>query len=306
MQLKHILHLSGGIASWNALLRVVEREGPSDVVCLFADTYMEDEDLYRFLIQGTAHVYSRLEHPKVLEALRLCKKIPTIESGRLVERKEILRRIRVLATSGVPALRWIAEGRTPWEVYNDVKFLGNSRIDPCSRILKRELLDRWVEKWCDPTNTVHYFGLDWSEPGRVQELDRIMSLKGLDCDFPLNWKPHLSKYDYLNQARCRKIEPPRLYQWGFPHNNCGGFCCKSGQASLKLLLIHLPQRYAFHEEQEQLIRNELGNVAVMRDRTGGNVRPLTMKEFRQRFESTGECDETDKGACSCFGRTGQR
>src|ERR1017187_4012260 len=29
------------------------------------------------------------------------------------------------------------EGRTVWEGFRDVKFLGNARIDPCSRILKR-------------------------------------------------------------------------------------------------------------------------------------------------------------------------
>ena len=43
----------------------------------------------------------------------------------------------------VPITR-IADGRTPWEVFEDVKFIGNSRIDPCSQILKRELIKKWI------------------------------------------------------------------------------------------------------------------------------------------------------------------
>jgi hypothetical protein len=39
----------------------------------------------------------------------------------------------------------VAEGRDPWQVFFDVRFLGNTRIDPCSRVLKRELLRAWLE-----------------------------------------------------------------------------------------------------------------------------------------------------------------
>ena len=44
----------------------------------------------------------------------------------------------------VPLIK-ISDGRTPFEVFEDVRFLGNSRIDPCSRILKRDLLNKWRE-----------------------------------------------------------------------------------------------------------------------------------------------------------------
>lgn len=39
----------------------------------------------------------------------------------------------------------IADGRDPWQVFFDERFLGNSRIDPCSKTLKRKLLARWVK-----------------------------------------------------------------------------------------------------------------------------------------------------------------
>lgn len=40
---------SGGALSWAAAMRTIERHGRGDLVLLFTDTSMEDEDLYRFL-----------------------------------------------------------------------------------------------------------------------------------------------------------------------------------------------------------------------------------------------------------------
>ena len=41
-------------------------------------------------------------------------------------------------------LKILADGRDIWGVFNDVRFMGNSRIDPCSRVLKRELFRKWI------------------------------------------------------------------------------------------------------------------------------------------------------------------
>lgn len=47
---------SGGIGSFWAAMRVSEEYGVDDLTLLFADTRMEDEDLYRFLYDGARHV----------------------------------------------------------------------------------------------------------------------------------------------------------------------------------------------------------------------------------------------------------
>lgn len=47
---------SGGVCSWATAKRVAERHGTSEMVLLFADTKMEDEDLYRFLHEAAANV----------------------------------------------------------------------------------------------------------------------------------------------------------------------------------------------------------------------------------------------------------
>jgi hypothetical protein len=150
----------------------------------------------------------------------------------------------------------VAEGRDPWQVFFDVRFLGNTRIDPCSRVLKRELLR----------------------------------------------PPAMSKDEALAWLRAEGIEPPRLYAAGFPHANCGGFCVKGGQAQFATLLRWNPERYAYHERREQELREYLGaDVAILRDRTGGETRPLTLRAFRERLEAQPSLFDADEwGACACF------
>lgn len=46
---KHVVMFSGGVASYAVARRVVAKEDKRDVVLLFADTKIEDGDLYRFL-----------------------------------------------------------------------------------------------------------------------------------------------------------------------------------------------------------------------------------------------------------------
>ena len=253
--MKHVVHFSGGVGSWCAAMRVAATEGTSDMTLLFADTMMEDEDLYRFIDEGAEAV-------------------------------------------GVPITR-IADGRTPWEVFFDVRYLGNTRADPCSRILKRELLDRWRNENCTPEDSIRYIGIDWSEQHRLRRLqDRC---KPWRYEAPMCEKPYLTKQGMFTKLKRHGIKLPRLYEMGFPHNNCGGFCIKAGQGQFKLLLQEMPERYAFHESQEELIREKLGDVAILRDRTGGTTKSLTLREFRRRIE----CDDTKQldlfewGGCGC-------
>ena len=97
------------------------------------------------------------------------------------------------------------------------------------------------------------------------------------------------------------IRPPRLYELGFPHNNCGGFCIKAGQAHFAHLWKTLPDRFLYHEAQEEALRCHLGkNVAILRDRRGGEVTPLTLRELRLRVEGEKQFDLFEWGGCGCF------
>lgn len=198
---------------------------------------------------------------------------------------------------GVP-LMVLCDGRTPWQVFHDVKYLGNTRADPCSLQLKRELLWTWIERNALP-DAVVYLGIDWSEEHRLERLRTYRP--GVVIESPLLWKPMPEKPTMLKECRVKwGIKPLSLYEHGFAHGNCGGFCIKSGQAQFRLLLHVYPDRYAFHEQKEQELRAYLGkDVAILRDRTGGKTRPLTLKEFRERIEAGGDHDRNEWGGCGC-------
>jgi hypothetical protein len=55
-----VVQFSGGITSWAAARRVADQHGIDDLVLLFADTLIEDEDLHRFLAQAAADIGVRV------------------------------------------------------------------------------------------------------------------------------------------------------------------------------------------------------------------------------------------------------
>jgi hypothetical protein len=104
----------------------------------------------------------------------------------------------------------------------------------------------------------------------------------------------MDKRGMLAWLKREGIRPPRLYEMGFAHNNCGGFCVKAGQGHFANLLRTMPDRYAFHEEKEQAIRHFLGkDVSILKD-------GLTLKSLREKIESRGEIDLFEIGGCGCF------
>lgn len=198
-------------------------------------------------------------------------------------------------------LVWIAEGRTPWEVFRKERMMGNTRHDPCSKILKRQLSRRWVEDNCDPAQTTLYVGISWDEShrfDRIQPRWAPFTVRAPMCEPPFEL---LDTDARLAMMRDAGLEPPRLYTMGFPHNNCGGFCVKAGQAHFALLLKHFPERYRKHEQAEQDFRQWIDkDVAILRDRRGGTTKPLTMAMLRHRIEGEQGIDSDDWGGCGCF------
>jgi hypothetical protein len=248
------VRLSGGAASYVAAKLALEEFGHDGVSLVFADTLIEDEDLYRFLADAERH----LNHPVIR----------------------------------------IADGRTPWQVFRDERMMGNARVDPCSKILKRKLLDKWRAENCIANCTL-IIGYDATEAHRFERLKARMAPVIVRA-------PLLERGIWKEQAheivQADGLRLPRLYAMGFPHNNCGGFCVKAGQASFALLLENFPKRYAKHEAEEEAFRGFIGkDVSIMRDRRGGVATPLTMRAFRERHErSPQQTDLFDLGGCGCM------
>jgi len=191
----------------------------------------------------------------------------------------------------------IADGRNPWEVFRDARFLGNSRIDPCSKILKREQAKKWVRENCTPETHRLYLGYASDEMKRLERSKRFWA--PYEVDSPIINEKTLTKEAMLTECSMDGIEPPELYLLGFPHNNCGGFCIKAGHAHFLHLLKTLPEKYAECERNEEEIRETLGDVSILKDRRNGTVKTLTLKQLRQRNRQ--DCDYLDWGGCGCFG-----
>ncbi|MBI2060656.1 MAG: hypothetical protein HYT87_12875 [Nitrospirae bacterium] len=219
----------------------------------------------------------------------------------LMEDEDLYRFIAEAAGNVGGTLIRLTEGRDPWTVFFDQRFLGNSRVDPCSKILKRRMLDRWRDAHVNPAEDICYIGIDWSEAHRLDRLRKRCA--PFRYEAPLCEAPYLTKTQMLDLLKIEGIKPPRLYEMGFPHNNCGGFCVKAGQAQFRRLLTVLPERYAFHEKREQEIRAFLQkNVSILRDRRGGKSEPLTLKDFRERVERDAEVgDAFESGGFGCVG-----
>ena len=201
---------------------------------------------------------------------------------------------------GVRLIR-LRDGRTPWDVFRERRYLGNTRADLCSRILKREMSQKWLAENAPDATLV--FGIDWEELHREAPLKKRYGEQGHPVECPMTESPWKSKYEVLAWMRAEGLEPPRLYGMGASHNNCGGFCVRAGHGHFSWLMDTMPEVFARHEAAEQELREHLGkDVAILRDRTGGETRPLTLREFRER-KLAGRLtamDLLDHGGCGCF------
>ena len=73
-----------------------------------------------------------------------------------------------------------------------------------------------------------------------------------------------------------------------------------GHGGFARLLAANRERFMEWEQNEEVLRQELGDVAILRDRTGGTLRPYPLRVLREKIESGGQCDMFDIGGCGCF------
>lgn len=262
----YVAMVSGGIASWAAARRIKDQMTDGDsLTLLFADVAPE--------VPRSPHVG---------------------------EDADAYRFLRDAAGDLDAELVTVRDGRDIWQVFRDDRFLGNTRLANCSKLLKQVPCRAWLVEHRDPADTTVVVGIDWTETHRIPAI--VAGWAPYSVATPLTDAPYLDRDALQQLCLDAGLEIPRLYRAGFPHNNCGGFCVRAGQAQMELLLREHPERYAFHETEEQSLRHHLGkDVAVLRDRTGGTTTPLTLTSFRERIEGQPDLfDALDYGGCGCF------
>lgn len=270
--MKWIVNWSGGLCSMFAAQREIQRHGTANVVNLFADTLYESPDLYEF--------------------------------NRRAE--DLL---------GVEITR-ISVGLTPWQLFRKEGMIGNNGAPICSVRLKREPLNAWMESRFNLSDDQDSFsflpaatitlGFDWTELHRVSDFQAEQPSWRLSA--PMTETPYWDKCRMILEAERLGFKTPELYVLGFPHNNCGGVCIRAGISHFVHLLAVLPARYAETELEELATNDEFvrrgikgGPFSILRDRRGGQTKPLLLRDLRLRVEAGEKFPRDEWGGCGCGG-----
>lgn len=292
---KHIVFYSGGLSSFVTAQRVIEKYGTDNTYLLFTDTLIEDKSLYTFLLK----TYSLLFGADVSELLTCVSFLEEIHR-KPDERKKQLVALSHIVREKLDHFFWLTDGRDPWDVFRDYRYLGNTRISKCSHVLKQDMSRKFIFKNYDPETTVLYLGIDWTEEHRKESPTR--NWYPYRVEFPMCEAPFLTREDMVEVVYGLGIDIPTLYTQGFTHNNCGGFCVRAGAGHFANLLKTNRFLYLYHEQKELDFQKFIGsNVTILRDRRGGTTKPLSLRMLRERIETNNKAiDVNDLGGCGCF------
>lgn len=223
----------------------------------------------------------------------------------LIEDEDLYRFIKESSKNLGAELIWIKDGRNPWDVAFEKRFLPNSRIAQCSHVLKQKTAEKYIKENYNPNECILYLGIDWTEEHRKSAPRKHWN--PYRVEFPMCEAPYLDKDKMLKELESiDNIKIPNLYKQGFSHNNCGGFCFRAGIGHFKNLLEKNPNLYKYHEGKEIELRNFLGrqDISILRRTKNGKRVNITLKELREELENTPEQlsfeDLIDIGGCGCF------
>jgi hypothetical protein len=182
----------------------------------------------------------------------------------------------------------LCDGRTPRQVAEDKHILPNQTIAPCTFELKIYPFTKWLkDTYPDQLVTIH-IGYDIFEAHRCEATRKNYNTFGWEVDFPLLWPP-IEHRNYSQVVRDDwGINPPRTYAMGFSHANClDDLCFKAGISDAIKFLINFPERYYSKENWEAEMRDHptRKKYAILRDQSNGTVKPLTLQELRERYET---------------------
>lgn len=269
--MKFISNFSGGLCSWWAHQRTVEKFGAANVVKLFADVLIETEDLYEFN-----------RHSETVD--------------------------------GIPVTR-ISLELSPFELFRREGMIANNQFPICSTKLKREPLNGWMARHfeldANQTNAIYgpatvVLGFDHTEFHRVKEFQdehptwRVIA--------PMTEAPFWDKCRMMAEAEKLGFKTSILYKLGLPHNNCGGACVRAGISHFVRLYHRLPSVFWMWAAEELYTQQHMRargianwNYTILKDRRGGETKPLPLIELAYRIKSGEKFSENDWGGCGCGG-----
>jgi hypothetical protein len=266
--MKYVVNFSGGLCSFWAAKRCVEKHGRENTVLLFADTLIEDADLYRFNRDTEQHLG--------IPIIRLCY---GLTPWQLFRHEGIIANNRFRVCS-------VRLKREMLDNYRAANFE----------------MDRNQQNAFKPSATV-VIGFDWNESHRLKALQQAYPSWSIWA--PMIDEPIWDKCRMIRETEALGIAIPRLYGLGFPHNNCGGACVAAGISHFVHLYHTLPDVYATWDREEQDTQADFrsrgvdDSFTILKDRRGGITRSLSLKELRTRIDAGEKFDRFEWGGCGC-------
>lgn len=278
--MRHVVNFSGGLCSFWAAHRVIEKYGRENVVLLFADTLIEHPDLYAFN-EASARILG----------------VPITRVGIGLTPWELFRRQGMIGNNRFPICS-IYLKREPLDAWHEANCLNIAEEG-------QEQLP-FLSDGRQPATL--YMGFDWTEPNRLADIRTEKPLWRIEA--PMIDEPIWDKCRMQREAEALGLRIPDLYTLGFPHNNCGGRCVRAGISHWVHLLRVLPKAFQEWEDEElatqahlKLMGRSSDWYSILRDRRGGETKTMTLRQLRERVES-GEKFPTDEwGGCGCGGAT---
>ena len=216
----------------------------------------------------------------------------------LIEDPDLYRFLPEAAEDVGGELIWLKDGRDPWKVFEDKRYMGNSRTEHCTEELKIKPFYKWVDN--QEQDCVIYLGIDWSESHRLNNARKRRPKYRIEA--PLCEPPYLTKTNIIEELSVTGIKLPELYKLGFSHNNCSGACVRAGQGQWAQLYKVRPEVYLRFEKKQRHLMNKIPTTRpFLRMTTDGVMRYLTLYDYRVNYlEKGADVDATDIGGCGCF------
>lgn len=258
--MKRIINFSGGLCSFFAAKRVIERHGKADCVLLFADTLIEDSDLYRFNEQCSAHLG--------IPITRVCRGETPWE---LFRRKGLIGNDRFPICSIILKREPLDEWHriNCWEMdsiiyvgldWTEEHRLRRLREDKPHWRIEAPMTEEPIWDKCRMTAETEALGID------IPRLYRL--------GFPHNncggrcVRAGISHFVHL-----LAVLPEAFLEWEREELACQEDFLKRGISS--------------------------NWFTILKDRRGGVTKPMTLRQLRERVEAGELLDKDDWGGCGC-------
>lgn len=183
-----------------------------------------------------------------------------------------------------------SDGRSVSELFDDLGFLGNNQQTMCSRILKREIGERFERSLvADGYRVTKVIGFSGNEPDRIAQACGRAHLGKYGVRFPLI-EELVTKQQCADWCQCEMgVKPAAMYEWS-DHANCPG-CVKGGREYWLAVHEHRPDVF----ERRALQEEKFGHSIIRGDN------PIFLRELLQigLKRKVNRREAIEIGACEC-------